>query len=74
MVPKRDSGDWLLCRGYHAVNSQTVPDRYLLSHIQDLVANFVGTTIFSQIDLVKAYHQILVVLEDVPKVAIITSG
>jgi hypothetical protein len=40
--------------------------------MQDLSNGLCGCTIFSKIDLVKGYHQIPVVTEDIPKTAIIT--
>ncbi len=41
--------------------------------MQDLSNGLHGCTIFSKIDLVKGYHQIPVVVEDIPKTAIIMS-
>ncbi|CAH8449844.1 unnamed protein product [Dicrocoelium dendriticum] len=63
MVPKK-SGDWRPCGNYHALNNVTIPDRYLILHIQDITAGLHGVRVFSKIDLVRAYHQIPVADEN----------
>lgn len=71
MVPKPD-GSGRPCGDYRKVNAQTVPDKYPVPNIQDATIGLEDCTVFSKIDLVRAYHQIPVNPADVPKTAIIT--
>ncbi len=71
MVPKKD-GWWRPCGDCCCLNLVTTPDKYTLSNMQDLSNGRHGCTVFSKIDLVKGYHQIPVVAEDIPKTVIIT--
>nr|VZI35993.1 unnamed protein product [Spirometra erinaceieuropaei] len=72
MVPKATSDDWRPCSDYRALNDATIPDRYPVPHLQDFAGALFGKSVFSKIDLVRAFRQIPVAPEDVPKTAVTT--
>lgn len=70
LIPKKDCLDWRPVGDYRALNAQTVKDRYGVPHILDFTSELHDNTIFSQKDLIKAYHQILTYPSHIPKTAI----
>uniref|UniRef100_A0A0C9RQ48 RNA-directed DNA polymerase n=1 Tax=Fopius arisanus TaxID=64838 RepID=A0A0C9RQ48_9HYME len=71
MVRKK-TGGWRSTGDFRRLNKQTVPDRYPIPYIEDLLQHCYGSKVFSTIDLVRAYHQMPVAKEDIPKTAVAT--
>lgn len=71
MVPK-SNGEWRPTGDYRQLNKITRKDRYPLPYLKDFAQQLHNTTVFSKIDLLKAFHQIPVHPDDVCKTAIIT--
>jgi hypothetical protein len=71
IVTKKDNG-WRPCGDYRALNSRTIPDRYPVRHIHDYSHQLFGCSVFSKIDVVRAYNQIPVHPDDIQKTAITT--
>ncbi|CAA9997552.1 unnamed protein product [Nesidiocoris tenuis] len=71
LVPKKD-GSWRPCGDFRTLNSRTVPDKYPIPHVQDFNSQLFGKTVFSKVDLVKAYYHIPVHPNDVHKTAVTT--
>ena len=70
MVSKKNPGDWRPCGDYRALNRITIRDSYPLPQLSSF--NLRGAKVFSNLDLVKAYHQIPMHSEDKEKTAITT--
>lgn len=71
LVAKKD-GTFRPCGDYRRLNAVTRADRYPLPHLHDFTANLADKTVFTKLDLVRAYHQVPVAERDIPKTAVTT--
>lgn len=67
MVPKPDITASRPCRGFRYINATRTADRYPIPHIHDFTMSLKETQCFTKLDLIKAYYQIPVEEEDIPK-------
>uniref|UniRef100_A0ABD2XB60 RNA-directed DNA polymerase n=1 Tax=Trichogramma kaykai TaxID=54128 RepID=A0ABD2XB60_9HYME len=70
LVPK-PGGSWRVTGDYRLLNTRTRPDRHPLPIIEDLLQEISGD-VFSVVDLYRAFYQIPVAPEDIPKTAVTT--
>src|SRR6266496_2117886 len=61
-----------LCINYAPLNKRTIPDRYPLPNINEMLSSFWGLKWFTVIDLASAYWQIQLRKKDRPKTAFLT--
>ncbi|KAI3629418.1 hypothetical protein MIR68_012547, partial [Amoeboaphelidium protococcarum] len=69
---KKKDGTLRMVIDYRMLNRKTVKDRYPLPRIDQLLDNTVGARVFSKLDLVIGFYQILMKSEDVHKTAFST--
>jgi hypothetical protein len=67
-VDKKD-GSRRICVDYRSLNEITMKNKYPLPRIEDLFDQMRGAKVFSKIDLRSGYHQLKILMEDIPKIA-----
>jgi hypothetical protein len=71
-VVQKPGGGYRPCGDFRQLNAMTEPDRYPLPHVLDFANSLANCTIFSKVDLVRAYHQIPMDEASIPLTAITT--
>ena len=72
VLAAKPDGTLRVCGDYRLLNDRTLLDGFPLPNLRHFMAKIKGSTVFSRVDLVKAFHQIPLDKESQKKSTVVT--
>ena len=71
-MSKKTNGKWCIVHAYNKLNAVTLPAQAAIPTKDILQNNMAGSTMYSALDLVDGYYQLLMRTSDIPLTAVST--